>query len=175
MLALIARFLPSLAPALGSLLNPWLLVALAALLVAAWAHGYTTGRDKLDSYIGQQAVASHKLAERQSRETIKVVTKYVQIAGKTETVTREIEKEVTRYADINPSLRLDAAWRLLHDAAALNTVPRSPGGTDDPGDPPAAATALQTITANYAAHHLCVDRLDALQAWVRAMRDTFDR
>jgi hypothetical protein len=32
---------------------------------------------------------------------------------------------------------------------------------------PTAADALATVTANYARHHRCGDRLDALQEWVR--------
>lgn len=31
---------------------------------------------------------------------------------------------------------------------------------------PRAAEALATVTANYAAHHRCADRADALQDWV---------
>ena len=31
---------------------------------------------------------------------------------------------------------------------------------------PTAADALTTVTANYARHHRCGDRLDALQGWV---------
>ncbi len=36
-----------------------------------------------------------------------------------------------------------------------------------PDSPPSAAQALQTVTDNYARHHRCADRADALQEWVR--------
>lgn len=32
---------------------------------------------------------------------------------------------------------------------------------------PTAGDALQTVTQNYARHHVCADRLDSLQSWVR--------
>lgn len=32
---------------------------------------------------------------------------------------------------------------------------------------PAAAEALDTVTENYGRHHVCADRLEALQGWVR--------
>ena len=32
---------------------------------------------------------------------------------------------------------------------------------------PTAAQALKTVTENYARHHRCADRADALQEWVR--------
>ena len=32
---------------------------------------------------------------------------------------------------------------------------------------PKAAVALATVSANYAKHHRCADRLDSLQDWVR--------
>ena len=32
---------------------------------------------------------------------------------------------------------------------------------------PKAAEALDAVTANYARHHACADRADALQAWVK--------
>jgi len=62
---------------------------------------------------------------------------------------------------------LDPAWRLLHDAAALNAVPGDPGTADGAGGAPPAAAALSTVTANYSACHRTADRLDALQRWVR--------
>jgi hypothetical protein len=36
-----------------------------------------------------------------------------------------------------------------------------------PDKAPGAAQALQTVTENYARHHRCADRADALQEWVR--------
>lgn len=139
MTSLIARYLPSLMPALGSFLNPWVLLAVAALAGGVWFHGYATGRDKLDDYIVEQATAAIKVIVKQGAVTEKVVTKYVKVAGATRTVTQTVEKEVLRYATDNLGLCLDPGWRLLHDAAALNTLPggadRPPGGLRTPAAP----------------------------------------
>lgn len=140
-----------------------------ALLSAAWFKGYQAGRDKLDDYIGQQAAAATAIAVKRGKVTERVVTEYVtQVVPHTEHVTETVEKEVIRYVEKNPGYCLDGDWRRLHDAAALNAVPRGPGDPDEAGGPPPrAAEALGTVTGNYAACNRTADRLDALQRWVR--------
>lgn len=141
MIALLARFAPSLLPGLTGLLNPWLLLIVVAAGGVLWWHGYATGRDKLDDYLAAQATAAVQIVTRQGRVTERVVTRYVERAGKTEVVIKEVEKGVTHYAAANPDgLCLDGDWRVLHDAAAAGVVPRGPaapaGGLRAPGSAP---------------------------------------
>lgn len=96
-----------------------------------------------------------------------MVTRYIKVKGDTEVVTQTITKEVVRYAEANPGYCLDAGWRLLHDNAARNAIPDPGVKPDGEGGAPTAATAIQTVTGNYAACNRTADRLDALQAWVR--------
>ena len=98
---------------------------------------------------------------------MRVVDRYVKVKGDTQVVTETITKEVVRYADANPGTCLDAGWRLLHDAAAANTVPDPGLKPDAAAGAPTAAAALQTVSANYAACWRTANRLDALQAWIR--------
>lgn len=171
MLSLLARFAPSLLPGLGAFLNPWVLLAVAAVAAGVWFHGYATGRDQLDDYINEQAQAAVRVVVKQAAATEKIVTRYVKVKGATVVVTRTVEKEVVRYADANPGLCLDADWRRLHDTAAANAVPGAAGGAaGEGGAAPPAAVALQSVAENYAACHRTADRLDALQDWVRAQR-----
>lgn len=166
---IIARFLPNLLPAVSGLLNPWILLALAIALGGAWFKGYQVGADKLEKYRTEQFAAATKINAKRAAVSAAVEIRYVKVAGKTKIVTETIEKEVIRYADSNPGYLLDGAWRVLHDAAAANTVPDPasiPYGAA--GAPPRAAEALDTVTANYAACNRTADRLDALQGWVRA-------
>lgn len=168
MMLLIARFLPSLLPAVYSLLNPWLLLVIASALGLAWFKGYQVGAEKLETYRAEQFAAATKINTQRAAVTERVVTQYIKVAGKTRTVTEYVDREVIKYADSNPGVCLDGAWRVLHDAAADNTVPdpaRIPYGAA--GAPPAAAEALDTVTANYARHNRVADRLEALQGWVR--------
>lgn len=128
-----------------------------------WFKGNSHGTQKLIDYQAKQALEAVRIAQGRERVTTQVVTKYVQKAAETRVVTQYVEKEVVRYEQANPGYCLDADWRRLHDAAALNTVPNSPSGTDVP---PRAAEALEGVTTNYAAAQRNADRLQALQEWV---------
>lgn len=144
-----------------------------ALLVAsfgtwAWFKGNEHGTQKLIDYRGAQAVEAVRINTARTAAAAKVVTRYVAVAGATQIITETVEKEVIKYADANSSLCLDAAWRRLHDAAALNAVPNPGSEADGAGGAPKAAATLDVVTGNYAACHRTADRLDALQGWVRA-------
>lgn len=166
-MGLLARFVPSLIPGLSALANPWVLLVIAAIAAGIWFKGYATGRGALDDYIGKQAQAAVAIAVKRGAVTERVITKYVKVKGDTQVVTQTVEKEVTKYAESNPGLCLDADWRRLHDASALNVIPGAAGKPDGQGGAPKAAAALDTVTGNYAGCNRTADRLDALQEWVR--------
>jgi hypothetical protein len=115
------------------LLGQWQRLALYGALVAVvcgfvYFKGYQHGRDQLDQYVAAQALEATRIVTRQGKVTEKILTRYVEVAGATHTVTETVEKEVIRYADANPAgLCLDADWRRLHDSAAANTFPGAPG------------------------------------------------
>ena len=145
-------------------------VALIALSLFAygWFKGNEHGTEKLNKYIGEQAVEAVRIAKGREKVTTEVVTKYVAVRGKTEVVTKTVEKEVVRYAESNPGFCLDLAWRVLHDDAAANRVPDPRLKPDAASGAPKAAEALEGVTENYAACHRTADRLEAIQQWVRA-------
>lgn len=142
-----------------------LVLAVVGLLVG---YGYHKGSQRLFEYQAEQARESARIVVKRAEATQKVVIRYIKVAGETKVVTETIEKETVRYAETNPGHCLDAGWRRLHDSAALNAVPGPAGRTDGEGGAPQAATALQAVTANYAACHRTADRLDALQQWARS-------
>jgi hypothetical protein len=120
---------------LATIAGQWRRIALyavlaAMLLGAAWLHGYSHGELLLANYRASQAVAAVRMIVKQGEATERVVTRYVKVKGDTEIVTRTVEKEVVRYAQANPGPCLDAAWRVLHDAAASNAVPGTAGRAD---------------------------------------------
>jgi hypothetical protein len=128
-LSLLARFAPSLLPGLGAFLNPWVLLAVAAVAAGVWFHGYSSGRDTLDAYVREQAINATRVIIKQGAVTERVVTKYIKVKGDTQVVTETVEKEVVRYAETNPAgICLDPDWQRLHDSAALNTLPAAAGG-----------------------------------------------
>lgn len=141
---------------------------LAGLLIACGGlYGYRRGELKLFDYQAKEAAASVAIVTKQGKVTEKVVNRYIKVKGNTQVVTKTIEKEVVRYAEVNPGYCLDAAWGRLHDAAATNTVPQPSSFSDGAERAPTAAGALETVTASYAACNRTADKLDALQSWVR--------
>jgi hypothetical protein len=161
----------------GFFLGNWQRIAIYALVAvlthgAAAGWGYMRGVQRLWDYQAEQARQAVKLVVRQAAATVKVITEYIQVAGKTEFVTRFVEKEVEVYVETHPDSRqLDARWGQLHDAAALNIVPGSPGQDHGTIGAPTAAEATTTTTQNYAACHRTADRLDACQAWIRGQKE----
>lgn len=142
----------------------------AVLLGAAWFHGYTRGEIKLFEYQAAEARAAVKIVVKQGAATERVVTKYIKVKEATQTIANGIRNEVIRYVETNPGYCLDVAWGRLHDAAAANTLPGTAAGSDGAERAPTAAGALDTVTENYAACHRTADKLDGLQAWVRAQQ-----
>jgi hypothetical protein len=147
----------------------WLVLAvvLVAVVLMARLHWKQEGREEI---LRENAAAAVRIITRQGEATERVVTKYRTIVKQAEPIVQTIEKEVIRYANVNPGFCLDADWRRLHDAGALGAVPAAAGGIDAAGrtpEAPPAAVALQTVTDNYAACRRTAARLDGLQDWVR--------
>lgn len=152
---------------------PWKRYLIYGLVVVAimgtfgmWC--YMKGKQALYEYKAEQAEAAVELRAAREVVTKEVVVKYVQVKGKTEVVTRTIEKEVEVYVESNPTGHcLDPDWGRVHDQSAANAVPDAGSAPDGEGRAPTAAEALKAVTGNYAACHRTADRLDALQDWVR--------
>ena len=144
---------------------------IAGVLAASAGWGYMKGVERLYAYQAKQATQAVKIVVKQGEATERVVTRYVKVKGTTQVVTQTVEKEVVRYVETNPGPCLDAEWRRLHDTAAANTLPETTPRADDPGGAPTAAQALEAVTGSYAACHRTADRLEALQAWVRAQAE----
>lgn len=156
---------------IGLLLGNWQRLALYAVVVLAVTatlvgYGYHLGVKQLWDYQAKQATEAVRIVKVQGAVTERVVTKYVKVAGATQTVTNTVKEEVVRYVERNPGSCLDAQWGRLHDAAALNRVPDPESIAHAAPGAPAAAAAIETVTENYAACHRTADRLEALQEWV---------
>jgi hypothetical protein len=97
-----------------------LALSVAALLIG---YGYHKGSQRLFEHQAAQARAAVKITRKQGAVTEKVITRYVEVAAATRTVTEYVDREVIRYAENNPGLCLDPDWRRLHDRAAANQLP----------------------------------------------------
>ena len=147
-------------------LGRWIVLAVivGSALAFAREHFINIGRQQV---LAENQKAAIKIVTKQGTVTERIVNHYIKVKGDTQIVTQTVEKEVVKYADANSGYCLDADWRRLHDSAALNTVPDAGQQVDGASGAPTAATALQTVTENYARANRTADRLDALQDWVR--------
>lgn len=145
----------------------WLVLALivAASLAFIRQHLINIGRQQV---LAENERAAVKIVKKQGEATERVLTKYVRVAGKTETVTKTIEKEVIRYESAKlDTCPVSVGFRVLHDSAAANTVPDPARATDGSPAGITAAEALGTVTGNYSRFHETADRLRSLQEWIR--------
>ena len=147
----------------------WAVIGLlvAAVAVFAWFKGDAYGTKKLTDYQSAQFVESTRVAGVRQVVTEKIVTKYITVAAKTQAVADTVKQEVSQYAEVNRSNCLDADWRVLHDTAVANAIPDAASRPDAAGGAPSAATAIATVTGNYSACQKDIDRLTALQDWIR--------
>lgn len=145
-------------------------VILASAFGTGWVKGNQHGTQKLTDYIGKQATESAKVIVKQGAATERVVTKYVQLAGKTKVITETVEKEVVKYVDSKPltaACFLDNRWVRLHDSAAAGSIPPAAAPDDGASGEISAAQALPGITANYARARRNANGLTFCQDWVR--------
>jgi hypothetical protein len=147
------------------------LIALALLVVAIFGYGWFRGNEhgtqKLIDYQAEQAKEAVRIVTARGAVTEKIVTKYIEVVGKTKTVTQTVEKETVRYETLKLDRNiLSVAAVSLHDSAADNAVPSAAKSID--GTPSGVETAalVSTCTANYAIYHTVADRLRGLQGWV---------
>lgn len=141
---------------------------IAGVLAATAGWGYMKGVERLYEYQGKQATMAARVIVKQGEVTERIVDRFVKVQGATRVVTQTVEKEVVRYVETNPGPCLDVQWRRLHDSAAANTLPETASKPDGAIGAPTAAEAIEAVTASYAACHRTADKLDGLQAWVKA-------
>lgn len=154
-----------------ALLAKWGVIALLALslLTFGWVKGNEHGTQKLTDYQGKQLIEEVRVAKARDVVTTEVKLKYIKVKGDAEVVTKTVEKEVIKYAEVNTTSCLDPEWRRLHDVSALGkaAVPTATSGVDGTGGAPKAAEAISTVTENYGAANRNADKLEALQEWIR--------
>lgn len=148
---------------------PYRVLALILLAVALVGFGWVKGADQVhaewDAAVLKQNLTTARVQKKQAEATVQVVTKYidrvrvVQVAGDT------IIKEVPQYVPSDSCL-LPAGFRVLHDAAASNTVPNPVSVANAPAVP--AQDVATTIATNYRQYFELATQLEALQEWVRA-------
>jgi hypothetical protein len=137
--------------------------AAVSLFAWGWFKGSANVQRDWDTERLQTANAIAKLEAQQSQVTTKVITEYVDRVKIVREKGRTITNEVVKYVP-SDTCNLPGGFRVLHDAAASNTLPDPAAASDAAAAP--ASTVATTVTENYAACHEIRAQLITLQDWI---------
>lgn len=146
-------------------------IAALTLLVVVFATGLLIGRAQVQGAwdkVKLEAEASvAKVQAEQAKETVKVVTEYVDrvkvVKVKGDTIIKEVPVYVTQEADSNCTI--NRGFVELHDAAANNRLPIAAGNLDEAAPGIKLSTVGTTVADNYTRCHENAEQLRALQGW----------
>ena len=156
---------------------PWQVWALSGLVISFWLWGhvqYGKGQGEVqaewDASVERGKAVVKNLEAGQGKVTTKIEIQYRDrvkvIHEKGDTIT----KLVTKYIPVGTP-DLPGGFRLLHDAAVYNTVPRAAEGVD--GAPVSVATATATITGNYTTCNAAISDLAGMRQWAQEQRQIY--
>lgn len=148
---------------------PWQVWACAGLIALGWGYGkwqHHKGASEVqaawDASRERGKVIVEDLKKRQGTVTEKVVTNTVEkiktIKEKGDVIVKQVEVLVP-----SDSCDLPGGFRLLHDAAATNTLPDSTRAVD--AEPVPAQTAATTVAENYTTCNAAIADLQGLRQW----------
>ncbi len=151
--------------------------AVAGGLFLFWGYGhlqYRAGQEntqqKWDQSVKRGKTIVAQLKKEQGKVTIKYQTQYVDRVKVIHEKGKVIRDLIPTYIAAD-SCDLPPGFRLLHDAAASNSIPGAPEGTNAAAVPVRVAT--KTITDNYESCHEVSERLVNLQGWVLEQRQAY--
>lgn len=102
----------------------WIVLFVISAIAATFIR-HTFINEGRQQVLAENQKAAVKIITKQGEVTTKVVTQYVKVKGDTQKSIEYVDREVIKYAEANTGLCLDADWRRLHDAAAINRIPKS--------------------------------------------------
>lgn len=156
---------------------PWQVYActgVMAILGAAGYYLYDLGRDhtqaKWDASVERGKAVVTALKNKQGSVTTKVETVYVDRVKTIKEKGDVIYKEIPVYIPAD-SCNLPPGFRVLHDAAAVGTIPSTAAIPN--AEPVPVRTATETVTRNYETCHLIKADLELLRQWVLEQRELY--
>ena len=154
----------------------WIAAALAVFL-ALWWYGNHQFNKGVSWQLAQDAEAAANLKPKQTAATERIrivfVEKAAEIKWRTKTITERVPEYVTPKDDAG--CNINRGFVRLHDAAASDTVPGSPSGTDGEPSGVELSSVAKTVAGNYGTAHLCAARLEAWQQWYLAQKALADK
>lgn len=140
-------------------------LAVAAFIGYSWLlynNGKDSVQDEWDASIARGRVIVEELKKQQVQVTTKVETVYVDRIKTVYEKGDTIYEQVPVYIEVGVP-DLPGGFRLLHDAAATNTIP-SPAGIPD-AKPVPVRDAAGTISRNYTTCNAAIEELQGMRAW----------
>lgn len=154
---------------------PWTWIARTGVLIAAFLVGlwiYNLGRDhervKYEKQLKEGQAVIEKLKATQGRVTVRTEIRYVDRVKTIKEKARVIEKKIPIYIPVDTP-DLPGGFRVLHDSAALGTIP----GASEDGVPVSVRTTTETINRNYAICHQWKAALDEQVRWGQEQRKVY--
>lgn len=158
------------------------LLLIVAVVAAIFGTGYWRGaraiQTRWDVAIAQQAVKSAETVVRVAENTAQIVTKYIQVRGKTQVRTETVEKEVIRYVEAqHPACFIANEFEWVWDdlsrmrgADTDNMPPLADPSSRTDGGNDSGLTTVEILSAHAAdaqAYYELRDRYIALVEWVQ--------
>lgn len=149
---------------------------LGILIILTGSHWYVyhRGQDniqtKWEASIERGKTLVDKLKQEQGHIEVQVVTKYVDRVKVIHEKGETIEKLIPQYIPISTP-DLPGGFRVLHDAAATNTVPSPSAGVG--AQPVPVADVAKVLNFNYELCHAERAKLDSLWEWATRQRQAY--
>mgnify|MGYP006279875363 CR=1 FL=1 len=118
-----------------------------------------------------------QLEAESSKETVKVVTKYVTKVQEVERNGQEIIKYVPQYIsdNANRNCTIPNSFVVLHDSAAKNQVPDASRAPDETASGVNLSDVAKTVVVNYTTYNAVKQQLESLQEWVKTQEQVFNK
>jgi len=155
-------------------LQVWFLIG-GILLLLGYGHlRYNAGQkniqDKWNASIERGKVLVEDLKKKQFIVTTEIVTEVVEKEKIVYEKGKTITKLISQYIPVG-SCDLPGGFRLLHDAAATNSIPEAPGGVE--ALPVPVTTATETITGNYTFCNAELVKYHGLWQWAQEQHQLY--
>ena len=141
-----------------------------ALLTGAWMWGRHQVQVKWDASKKEVKTVVRTVVRDQGRVNTVIKTQFVEHIKVVKEKGDNIVQQIPVYIS-SDSCPLPGGFRILHDAAADNSIPRTAEGTD--AAPVPVREAASTIVSNYTTCHKAITNLYDLRDWVRQQREVY--
>ena len=141
------------------------LILLSISFYAGWSH--RAGVAKLDAAQFAKQVEEYETALQNKVDKVEEVAQVA--VNEQVVVTKYVTKEVIKYVKNNTDVcELNDDWVRIHNTASAGRVPDTTETTVVPYD---TTDAIATVAENYGNCRDTIERLNALQSWVAALRN----